>query len=215
MGTLQMDVETHEQDREETRRRDGEKGRRACDRRRSETGEADAAHLAHGCDERREVLISPTGERYHGTAAEVRAARLYPWERAYLAQALKVWHYCWLTRRYCAESREELRRIAADRRRYIIQSHEAKAGTEDTRGFDRKILAAACARHMGMTAEQFRCAWIDVGISATIDEAPDGGEFLTRYEREAMDTPLYEWCGSLYAKQVLSERRAEGKERKA
>lgn len=161
------------------------------------------------------VLISPTGERYHGTAAEVRAARLYPWERADLAQALKVWHYCWLQWRYCAESREELRRIAADRRRDIIQSHKAKARTGDTRGFDRKILAAACARYMGMTAEQFEGAWIDAGISAAIDEMPDGCEFLTRHEREAMSTPLYEWCDSLYAKRVLSERRAQGKERKA
>ena len=161
------------------------------------------------------ALRSQDGVTYYGTAAEVRAARLFPWERANLAQALKVWHYCWLRWRHCAESREELRRIAADRRREIIKCHEVKARTEGKRACDREILVAACARHLGMSAEEFESTWIDTGISAAIDEMSDDGEFLTRHEREAMSTPLYEWCDSLFAKRVMSERRAEGKERRA
>jgi len=155
------------------------------------------------------ALRSPDGVTYYGTAAEVRAARLFPWEREGLAKSLRIWHAC------CAECREELRRIAADRRRESIKCHEVKARTEGKRACDREILVAACARYLGMGAEEFESTWIDAGISAAIDEMPDGGEFLTRHEREAMSTPLYEWSDSLFAKRVMSERRAEGKERRA
>ena len=153
------------------------------------------------------VLISPTGERYHGTAAEVRAAHIAPRWRDYLARQI------WLARFVDRGNPAELEKAVAERRREIIMFDHAHR--KDAKERDREILVSACARHLGMSAEEFEGTWIDSGISAAIDEMPDGGEFLTRHEREAMSTPLYEWCDSLYAKRVLSERRAEGKERKA
>ena len=132
------------------------------------------------------VLISPTGERYHGTAAEVRAAHIAPRWRDYLARQI------WLAKSVERENLAELEKVVAEQRREIIMFDHADR--TDAAERDRDIMYRACARYLCQTVEQFESTWIDAGISAAIDEMPDGGEFLTRHEREALTTPWSDWC---------------------
>ena len=75
-----------------------------------------------------------------------------------------------------------------------MQSHEKPGKAYALRiGGDRRILIAACARQMGVTARRFIESWIDAGIEGTLAEI-DEDTLLTRQERAALKSPLSDWC---------------------
>ena len=139
------------------------------------------------------VLISPTGERYHGTAAEVRAAHIAPRWRDYLARQI------WLAKSVERENPAELEKVVAEHRREIIMFDHADR--TDAAERDRDIMYRACARYLCQTVEQFEREMIHEQISSLIEYAISEKDtdielqgFLTRHEREALTTPLSDWC---------------------
>lgn len=96
------------------------------------------------------VLVSPTGEIWKGTAADVRKAALRPWNRDRLAEHLKAARVIW---RGCDSYSEEIKEA---RRAAIMFDHAfAEDNTDVAVTNHLRIAARAAARCMGQSEDQF------------------------------------------------------------
>ena len=144
------------------------------------------------------VLVSPLGDKiYHGTAAEVNALPMSPHRRKAIASGLRV------ARLSSSCSPGE----AAAVRRDGIMSHVLDCfGKDDfTRATD--ILADACARWWGMSAEELVLLSVALIVEGTLEQCgaasasgklrPNGEaalcKLLTRRERMALPMDVERW----------------------
>lgn len=140
------------------------------------------------------VWRSPDGRTYYGTAAEVRDANLYPWERDSLADDLRQYRLAYTvgdTRRdmlamvRCNTLRDRLAQ-------FIIRGNSTWA-------MDRHIMAIAAARYLGMSVDDFINKAIEGSIDAAMEDCHNkSGEWLplTKHEAAAIKSDVREWCDS-------------------
>ena len=131
------------------------------------------------------VLRSPEGKDYRGTASEIRGAAMTPGRRRMLADALRV---DWATTTPRTAERKEL--VAAARLDAIRGSAADDAlNLGNSVGLPPvlAIEAAAAARAQGQTLAEFVAQWVEAGIEAAKDDAPGGDIQLTRHERAAIE----------------------------
>lgn len=137
---------------------------------------------------------SPDGRTYYGTAAEVRDANLYPWERDSLADDLRQ---CRLVYPIGGARRDALamerRNTLRDRlAQFIIRGNS-------TRAMDRHIMASAAARYLGMSVDDFINEAIDSSIDAAMEDCHNkSGKWLplTKHEAATIKSDAREWCDS-------------------
>lgn len=153
----------------------------------------EAAHAANGkraawrtvTRDGKRALLSPEGEVYYGTPAEVNEAALMPDRRRALAESLRV-------ARLVCRTRDELRESCAERRREKIMLWK---------DFDRThrpavtlppalhVLLGACARYWGDTVEYTLADIVATDLRASIEDAKGEGLPtlpLTRHEQAAL-----------------------------
>lgn len=132
------------------------------------------------------VLRSPEGKEYRGTASEIRGAALMPDNRKSLAEHLRsLRHSAALSELSADERREERVRARLDALKFDAFDfwHDCRPVGIPNR---LAIEAAAAARSQGMTLADFVAQWVEAGIEAAKDDAPGGDIQLTRHERAAL-----------------------------
>ena len=140
------------------------------------TNNKTAGKTAKRCAARRKA------RRTNGTAAEVREARLMPWERDLLAISLRD-----VRRIYGGDSR---RAAAADRRLFALR-HDSTAPADlriDATGCTSALLirARAAARFMGVSEADFISHALAFAVEAATEVAGVAGLPYTRHERDAL-----------------------------
>lgn len=141
-------------------------------------------------------LKSPAGEYYAGTAADVRRLALSPIHRNSLAGSLRIVRTILST----PDKFEERRENAARARRDAILYDTAWKECRERERND-LIVAAAAARLLGETLEEFRRAALLGAIEAAFDVYHEAhGEYglpFTRQERAALTCKVSDYCLAL------------------
>ena len=140
------------------------------------TNNKTAGKTAKRCAARRKA------RRTNGTAAEVREARLMPWERDLLAISLRD-----VRRIYGGDSR---RAAAADRRQFALR-HDSTAPADlhiPATGCTPALLirVRAAARFVGSSEADFVADALACAVDAAIEAANGAGLPYTRHERDAL-----------------------------
>lgn len=132
------------------------------------------------------VLVSPTGETWRGTAADVRRAALFPWDRDWLAETIRA-------KRIIYQRPDRYSEEVKDARRSAILSDLALFRYHSSVGISNwlRVMARAAARYMGQSEDQFISEAILAAIEGTMDICQnDTGTFtlpMTRYEQKALN----------------------------
>ncbi len=153
------------------------------------------------------VLVSPDGaEIYRGTSAEVLSLGFSPHRRRALANAL------WIARKLRdGESAEDFADECRALRREMIKYHFCGDLHGSAFEHDGEIIAGACARWWGMSADEFDVLSVAAGIEGTLAECGALCGFslkwpqrlpMTRHEHRALKMGLAAWLAEYNRRNV-------------
>lgn len=140
------------------------------------------------------AMRSPDGRIYYGTAAEVRDANLYPWERDSLADDLRASRLAYAVGN---DRRDALAMARCNTLRNRLSQFIIRGNS--TLAMDRQIMAIAAARYLGISVDDFINKAVDCSINAAMEDCRhECGKWLplTKHEALAIKSDVRQWCES-------------------